>query len=163
MTDSIKPIKRRKELVSLSREHHDGLLLCWKINEGLGKEIPTERIGAYVLYFFDNHLARHFDEEEQYIFPLLKANNIDRKEAETHHKLLREIVDNFKNSDQIVWLSLQHFAEILKQHIRFEERVLFPLIEQEATPEALKSAASNLTMQPKNNADWKDEFWINKK
>ena len=163
MTDSIKPIKRRKELVSLSREHHDGLLLCWKINDGLEKNISTQRIGAYALYFFDNHLARHFNEEEQYIFPLLDANNIDRKEAELHHKLLREIADNFKNTDQIVWLSLQHFAEILEKHIRFEERVLFPLIEKEATPEALQSAATKLAMQPKCNIEWEDQFWIDKK
>ncbi len=163
MTDSIKPIKRRKELVSLSREHHDGLLLCWKINDGLEKNISSQRIGAYVLHFFAQHLAKHFDDEEKYVFPILRADNIDRKEAELHHKLLREIMGNFKNTDQIVWLSLQHFAEILEKHIRFEERVLFPLIEKEATPEALQSAATKLAMQPKYYIEWEDQFWIIKK
>ena len=33
MIQEKKPLKRVKELQELSREHHHGLLLCWKITE----------------------------------------------------------------------------------------------------------------------------------
>ena len=34
-----KPIKRHKAIQPLSREHHQGLLLCWKIGKGFEKGI----------------------------------------------------------------------------------------------------------------------------
>lgn len=38
------PIKRHPSLQPLSREHHYGLLLSWKIREGFKREVPPERI-----------------------------------------------------------------------------------------------------------------------
>lgn len=157
-----KPIKRSKELASLSREHHDGLLLCWKINTGLDNNIPTERIGAYVLNFYDTNLNQHFIEEERYLFPLLPANNPDREEAETHHKMLREMIAVFRNIDQINALSLKYFAETLNTHIRFEERVLFNIIEEEAGIDKLKSIEKNITGHIRQTAEWHDQFWLKK-
>ena len=37
-----KPIKRSKELVPLSKEHHEGLLFAWKIKQGLQNGIGIE-------------------------------------------------------------------------------------------------------------------------
>jgi len=163
MADKMKPIKRSKELAQLSREHHDGLLLCWKIKEGMANNIGVERIRAYVLYFFDHHLAPHFNDEEQFIFPLLPADNIQRVDAEQQHKMLREAIDSIRDTQQIEHLSLRYFAEMLNEHIRFEERVLFPLIEQEAAPEALQAAATQLTMNGEYRDEWEDPFWLRKK
>ncbi len=65
------PIKRHPSLQSLSREHHYGLLLSWKIREGFKREVPPERIKKYTNWFWENHLAPHFQFEESYIFPIL--------------------------------------------------------------------------------------------
>ena len=43
------PIKRSEFLKPISREHHHGLLLCWKIRAGLKKGIEPERIKLYQL------------------------------------------------------------------------------------------------------------------
>jgi len=40
------PIKRHNSLQPLSRDHHDGLLLKWKINKGISK-------GVEAVSFFD--------------------------------------------------------------------------------------------------------------
>ena len=154
------PIKRSKELVSLSRDHHDGLLLCWKINAGISKGISAGRIGSYVVNFFDDSLAIHFEDEEQYVFSLLEPGNSNRKEAELHHVRLREFVDSFRNSNPITTLSLKSFSDLLNEHIRFEERVLFNIIEQEADSTKLKSVEENLTNHSKCNTEWHDQFWL---
>ncbi len=39
-----KPIKRSVALKPLSREHHHGLLLSWKIREGFNRNVEIERI-----------------------------------------------------------------------------------------------------------------------
>src|SRR3569833_3853637 len=89
------PIKRSKELVSLSKEHHDGLLLCWKINSGLKKGNDPARNARYIVFFYVSDLCRHFIEEEKFIFPLLPAGNSLRTTAEEQHKMLRSMIDNF--------------------------------------------------------------------
>ena len=62
------PIKRHQALVSYSKEHHFGLLLVWKIRQGLMNAVSPERIGKYVLFFFNEDLKTHFKEEEQLLF-----------------------------------------------------------------------------------------------
>ena len=61
------PIKRHNALQGVSREHHHGLLLCWKIRTGLSKNIPLERIKVYVDWFYTNYLVPHFELEETYM------------------------------------------------------------------------------------------------
>jgi hemerythrin-like domain-containing protein len=156
----IKPIKRSKELVSLSRDHHDGLLLCWKINNGLDKEVAPVRIAAYVLSFFDNNLSGHFEMEEQYLFPLLGEDNGYRKEAQSHHVLLCDIITQLRR-DGAHTLLLRYFAEILHTHIRFEERVLFNTIQEESDIVALKSIEEKLRKHGPPNGEWHDQFWLN--
>ncbi len=43
-----KPQKRHIALQPLSREHHQGLLLSWKIRKGLSRKIEFDRIQNYV-------------------------------------------------------------------------------------------------------------------
>ena len=59
------PIKRHISLQPLSRQHHDGLLLRWKLKKGLQKEIKLERLKAYVDWFWSSHLKSHFEFEEK--------------------------------------------------------------------------------------------------
>jgi hemerythrin-like domain-containing protein len=156
-----KPIKRSKELAHLSREHHEGLLLSWKINTGLNKAVPAERISSYVLFFFDKSLNSHFEEEELYVFPLLEPDSPLRREAEMQHKMLREIINGFRNNEELSPLLLKKFSELLSQHIRFEERVLFNMIENKVDNTVLKSIEEKLIDHIKCDLDWHDPFWLN--
>ena len=61
------PIKRNEFLKAISREHHHGLLLCWKIRAGLKKEvnlIRTNELNQHEKNFFRRELAKHISEEE---------------------------------------------------------------------------------------------------
>ena len=53
-------------------------------------------------------------------------------------------------------------ADAITDHIRFEERKLFPFIEKELAPEKLK-AIENLSGDKKQCAIWQDEFWVKEK
>jgi hemerythrin-like domain-containing protein len=158
--EEIKPIKRSKELTPLSRDHHDGLLLCWKINTGIAKKVETDRIVSYVLFFYDSYLKQHFQLEEEHLFPILESNNRYRKDAEAHHVLLGKMIDNFRDSGNAAKLSLTYFAYVLKEHIRFEERVLFNIIERQAGSEALQAIEVIINKTTKCNAEWNDQFWL---
>lgn len=128
------PLKRHSTLQPLSREHHYGLQLCWKIRTGFKKEIDTLRISNYVTWFYENHLLPHFKIEEKYIFPILgNSNDLIKRALSEHRKIIRLI-----KSEKELYKSLNSLEEILESHIRFEERILFEKIQSVATFEQLQ-------------------------
>jgi len=128
-----KPQKRHKALQPLSRQHHQGLLLSWKIRSGFNKNIDPKRIKVYVDWFFETHLIPHFKMEEDHIFTILDTEHELIKRALAEHRRLNRLFN--KNEDETKVLS--KIEEELEQHIRFEERVLFPEIQKIATEEQL--------------------------
>ena len=133
MNDSRQPLKRHACLRPLSIDHHQGLLLCWKIRSGLKKGISNHRMAKYLSWFYAHHLARHFRLEEQYVFPVLGADHALVIRAVAEHKSLAELV-----AREPTTVSLAQFADALDNHIRFEERQLFQEIQRLATPEQLQ-------------------------
>jgi iron-sulfur cluster repair protein YtfE (RIC family) len=149
-----KPQKRHKALQPLSREHHHGLLLSWKIRTGFNKNISPERIKSYADWFFKNHLIPHFEMEESHIFPILDANNELVKRALAEHRRLNRLFT--ENEDDVK--ALMKIEEELEQHIRFEERVLFPEIQKVATEEQMIQIEK--IHQPESFIDKLDDaFW----
>lgn len=154
---STKPIKRHESLQPLSREHHHGLLLCWKIRQGLQKEIALERIKAYVDWFWDIHLKFHFEVEEKYIFSILPNKHPMVQQALDEHLQIKDLILNQNNTQQ----NLKKLEKVLNDHIRFEERVLFNEIQNIATPAQLSEIDQH--HNEVFNDTWQDEFWLTKK
>jgi iron-sulfur cluster repair protein YtfE (RIC family) len=148
------PIKRSITLQPLSREHHHGLLLCWKIRTGLKKDVAIDRIKKYSDWFFTNSLSAHFNIEEEFIFPLLGNDHKLVKKALTDHRRLKRLFHNTTHIKK----SLSLLEEELEKHIRFEERILFPAIEKVVTEKELTLI---MEIHAENNTyeDWGDEFW----
>lgn len=153
------PIKRNRYLVSFSKDHHFGLLLVWKIRQGLSNAVSTERISNYLLFFFIEDLQRHFKEEEQLLFCKLSSDDVLRKQAETEHQKIYQLVDAIRQSPAGENL-LKQFADILESHIRFEERTFFNHLQNEIQTEELEeiSAHSEKRSHDTDNR-WKDKFW----
>lgn len=150
-----KPIKRSAFLISISREHHHALLLCWKIRTGLKKQIEHERIKKYADWFYKNHLQPHFEIEEKYIFPILGMDNELIMKAVAEHCKLREL---FKSPEEIL-NNLSLIADELESHIRFEERILFNEIQSIATGAQLKQIGISHT-ESKFSDNLTDPFWM---
>ena len=153
------PIKRHQALVSFSRDHHFGLLLVWKVKQGLAKAVNPERISDYVLYFFEQDLQQHFREEEQMLFPKLPAGNVLRIQAEKEHAMIYALINQLRNERNNTELLLQ-FAETLKEHIRFEERELFASMQELFTDAELEIITSHDDKRSNEvDANWSDVFW----
>jgi hemerythrin-like domain-containing protein len=149
-----KPLKRHKALQPLSREHHHGLLLSWKIRTGFSKNIEPERIRVYADWFFENHLIPHFEVEETHIFTILETNDKLIKKALADHRRIKRLFAETEDDAK----TLSKIEETLEQHIRFEERVLFPEIQQVAT-EAQMSLIEEIHQEEGFIDKLDDEFW----
>ncbi len=148
------PIPRHEAIKPLSRDHHFGLLLCWKIREGFRRNIEPNRMKKYTDWFWENNLQIHFQDEENWLFPLLGNNHeLIRKALSDHRRLKRLFEENVKVAD-----SLSLIEEELERHIRFEERELFNEIQKIASPEQLLALEGKIT-EGVNGDDWPDPFW----
>lgn len=153
-------MKRHESIVALSREHHFGLLFCWKVRQGLKMHVPSERIQPYVKYFWDNHLQGHFKVEETLLFPLLRDNLVEQ--AISEHEHIRQLVKTVITVEPVKPDQLLTLADILDDHVRFEERTLFPYLEKELPENKLSELGMRLQVshQTREKDDYPDEFWV---
>lgn len=157
------PIKRHEALVSFSKDHHFGLLLVWKIRQGLANAVDPVRISDYVLYSFKEDLQVHFQEEEQLMFSKLPETDELRQQAEREHESIYGLVKLIGTDKGNVSL-LEQFADTLQDHIRFEERKLFTYMQEKLGAADLESISTyNGTGAGDIDARWNDLFWIKKK
>src|SRR5688572_22251074 len=153
------PIKRHPAIVSFSRDHHFGLLLVWKIRQGLVKDVSPARISQYIIYCFKEDLEKHFREEENFLFCKLPEDDSMRKEAEADHQTIRNLVAAIVQNNNKVDL-LRQFAEELEKHIRFEERSLFNHLQDTLGEKELIEIEQRLSNDNKDvDAKWLDTFW----
>ena len=155
-------LKRHESLQGYSREHHDELLLVWKINEGLKKKISIERIIDYCIFHFKEMLSKHMEREEKYILSKLADDDFDKKEILFQHQtikaLFKKLEDSFTNKKEL----LLEIADKLEKHIRLEERVFFPRIQNDFSEEILKTMRPNES-ELKECTLWNDPFWEKEK
>ncbi len=132
--------KRHPSLVPLSREHHHGLLLAFRLKHGLPKtrqphDSPQEQ-AVDTVRFFRESLIPHFAAEADILFPAIRAIQpqastlLDQliQEHATMRELVNDIDQQLPDGPQLTEL-LASFGALLERHIRSEERELFPMYE----------------------------------
>ncbi|MBD3226003.1 MAG: hypothetical protein GF313_14850 [Caldithrix sp.] len=160
---SIIIMKRSPFLETLSWEHHDGLVLAFRIEKGIQKQVDAQTIREYVLHVWKNELVHHFWQEEQSLIdPLQEMDDGKRlvNKMLDHHQHIENQIETIRQSAPISNATLREFANFLNKHIRFEERELFPFIEhnvQEARLNRIKTFL-NRHHEP-GSKEWKVHFW----
>lgn len=152
------PVKRNWQLEPFTGEHHDGLLLVWKIQQGLRLSVDPKRIGAFCAWFWENDLHAHFKREEIALEIVLPKSHPLRTRVEEEHEEIEMKLAEMKKGATIS--GLEKLASLLRDHIRFEERTLFNYIQDIASDEKLDLVYSIINIENKVVATWEDEFWF---
>jgi hemerythrin-like domain-containing protein len=166
MASNVKPIKRSIQLAPLSREHHDGLLLVWKLRQGIQNKAALDAMRAYTLWFWRQHIKPHFYQEEKILLPYLPPDHPLAHRLHEEHDQIRELIlglDDDADRRSIVLL-----ADLLEAHIRFEERELYPFLEGTLSTQKLDDIFSMIEKHPVVDNDpppalAAEEFWIKKR
>jgi hemerythrin-like domain-containing protein len=152
-------MKRNVNLIELSRDHHFGLLLGWKIRQGIKNNADPNVIAQYVSYFSENSLLPHFQEEEQGLLAPLSPDDPHRQQVLTDHQKIRELVQRISSGESAEDLLMQ-LATLVDDHIRYEERELFPYLEQTLRAEELEAIGAGLRITHTLFIDnFSNEFW----
>ena len=128
--------KRHEALQPLSRHHHHALALAQMLVKQK-EDVETMRVKA--MNFWEQGGREHFREEEEILLPeYAKYQPIDIPEIRglllehiTIRSLVSEIVDG-AGVDKMLAL-----GTLLQHHVRREEQVVFPMVEQGIPQEAL--------------------------
>lgn len=146
--------KRHESLIPLARDHYEGLLLAVRLQQGKN---ALERLWShdpawqanYVADFFDKHLRPHFAAEEQALFPLAKEHIKESvplvDELIAQHRSMEQRVLRLKTPIETpLEQQLAEFGALLEDHIRKEDRILFPMFEEHASAELLQEALTKI-------------------
>lgn len=152
-------MRRDANILPLSREHHYGLLFCWKIRQGLDRHVDLERIRGYVLHFWKCNLEEHFADEELLLFG--GRRDTFCVEATQQHSRIRGLVQAIEGSGSWTEANYRNLASEVDHHIRFEERKVFPFLEQEMTKNELSTVGEHLAKMRAAPAEdvYADAFW----
>ena len=116
-------MKRSEALRALSHQHHQGLFAALRLKRARQDSAAEAR--SVFLDFFDREGARHFRAEEELLLPAFARHS----EPDQHLDLRRRALDLEASPDPDP-AELRELGERLESHIRFEERLLFPMIEE---------------------------------
>jgi iron-sulfur cluster repair protein YtfE (RIC family) len=151
-------MKRNINLIELSRDHHHGLLMGWKIKQGIKNNVDTSEISKYIQHFFNKALKPHFKQEEEEVLIFLPDSDVLKKQAiDEHFELLNLVAQLSENS---TLENLTNVEQQLEKHIRFEERLLFPYLENSLTKDELEKIGIAIAVHHQPYIEnYKNEFW----
>lgn len=154
-------MKRNQNLIELSKDHHHGLLLGWKIKQGFKYEVAADEVRKYILHFAEEALFPHFDEEEQQVLVHLSADNEYHKRTLAEHLEIKDLLQVIRLQDVVDQALLLVFANKLEAHIRFEERELFPYLEATLSGEQLDEIGELISSVHQSYVEnYPHEFWL---
>jgi len=133
-------MRRSAELAPLSRDHQHALAVALAMRRG------APDAAARFLAFLASEGRRHFAIEEDLVLPAL-APGPDGERDEvlrvlSDHVALRRAGDALGRGEPV---DLGAAGERLDAHVRFEERVLFPLVEAELAPDRLSALGAAIS------------------
>lgn len=129
-------MKRDERLRGLSSEHHHALRLARRVADACRGEGADDELVQEVDLAWQQTLGPHFTTEEELLLPGLDGageGDIADRTRDDHARLR----DHLRAAMAGELERLADFAELLHQHVRFEERVLFPACEETLAPEVL--------------------------
>lgn len=142
--------RRHEALIPLAHDHHHALAQARRLRDAANLDDATERrnLANDFVNFYLGRAIRHFHEEEELFFaPLVdepRTKELILRAVSDHlrlHALVRSLKRRLSDGEADQEL-LTRISILLSEHVRFEEKELFPLIEEMVTGEDLTDLAT---------------------
>jgi len=130
-------MKRSPALAPLSRDHQHALDAALRLRRAGSDTVRAA--SAHFARFFELEGRRHFDIEEELLLPALPGDDPEWAEAvrriSDDHDALRALADA---AGELSVSEARALGERLGDHVRFEERVAFVILERRLDPHELE-------------------------
>jgi hemerythrin-like domain-containing protein len=151
-------LKRHDSLHPLSQHHHDVLVAALQISRASRatageRQASLRRVAEGLLRFWESSGKTHFREEEEVLLPAYARRTRLDRDADVmrmlaDHAQIRASMETLQQAlatDRLDVGQLVELGQLLHDHVRLEENVIFPRIEQALTEDELQRLAPHLT------------------
>ncbi len=139
-------MQRSSELAVLSREHHVALELALRLRRA--GDADAEAVRGATLEFWRQEGREHFRLEEELLLPAFArhagADDPDVVRVLVDHVDMRRRIADLQAEADVDVLALNALGELLRDHVRHEERRLFGRIEAALAPGKLAAVGAAL-------------------
>jgi hemerythrin-like domain-containing protein len=132
-------MKRHRSLYPLSSDHHHGLVEARKLILGgaPAEGGNIEALARHFIEFWEGDMQRHFRQEEEIVLPMseqyVAPDCVEVRETLKQHAEIRQLITELNRKlerlDAIEPAFVKQLGDLLRDHIRYEENELFPLLE----------------------------------
>ncbi|MCI0441661.1 hemerythrin domain-containing protein [bacterium] len=160
-------MKRHESLHALSQHHHFALMESLFIRRADEESAATRdsslrKVAEEFIQFWEKKGKLHFREEEEILIPAYALhfsieNDQDVMRMLADHAMIRAKIGkliSLLSNNEAFETNLTELGEILQNHVRLEEDVIFPRMEKTLTEEELQKVGHLLTwLHPKGSCE----------
>jgi hemerythrin-like domain-containing protein len=141
------PLKRHPALLALSRDHHFVLIQALSLRRA-ADGAPEPHHGAvpsaeaFLAYYHDDLIGHMADEEESLLAASSAVSPGDAGKIRSEHDEIRERTAVLKQAladGEDPRPAMKRLGDILHDHVRFEERVVFEAVQQRLSADDLEA------------------------
>lgn len=159
MTKKVNPKSSRNEnLYVFSHEHHHGLILAVRLRKA--HQADAETLKSYIKDFWENSLDSHFNNEEKLFLDFIRDKELKQRFL-SEHKQIRNLYLDIESSEDDIVEKAKRFGILINDHIRFEERILFPWLQDNLSQNELKQIGASLDDSDICSPIFSPRFWKN--
>ncbi len=151
-----KKASRNENLYVFSHEHHHGLVFAVRLKKAALADVKT--LKKYISDFWNTALEDHFKKEEESFLYLITDNKL-KTQFLAEHKQINALVKSIEREEDDVYEKAQELAEILKLHVKFEEKQLFPWLQDNLSDKELKKIGLYLKDIEVKAHEFEPKFW----
>ena len=119
-------MKRSPALVTLGHDHHRALEAALRLRRATDESLG-DALDHFREFWSDHAERRHFEIEEEVLLPALAGDeqwDVMAERVRAEHQEIRARAENVATADEA-----RALGALLNDHVRFEERELFELLE----------------------------------
>lgn len=143
-------MKRSDALAGLSRDHHQALTVALRLRRATA-DTAAGALAGFEEYF-ERAGDRHFDAEEAVLLPALPETGewatLSTRVRDEHRALRARAARVLATGGETDVSRVRELGEALDAHVRFEERELFPFLEQHLSAAELIDLGQRLADDP---------------
>lgn len=151
-----KKASRNENLYVFSHEHHHGLVFATRLKKA--SKVDDETLKKYIIHFWNNALENHFKSEEALFLDFISEKEL-KDQFLAEHKSINALVSDIQTSDIDLVEKTLDLSELLKLHVKFEEKLLFPWLQKNLSTDQLNSIGTSLKNVEVKAHEFEPKFW----
>ncbi len=147
---------RNKNLYVFSHEHHHALIFASRLQKAKNTDEGT--LKRYIHNFWGNYLDEHFSNEERSFLHHIEVFGLKEQFLSEHEKICSLVNDITISKDHITEKAFE-LSGLIKWHVKFEEKKLFPWLQENLSEEELEEIGVSLENVEVTADDFEPKFW----